>query len=93
MVPADMVCIAVGVVDSCQTPSVGVQDLPDFPPRVLVATSVNEADVVACQPHQPDLRWALDIIASLRDLHQLVHGCCFPFRAGHRPSLLDCIFI
>ena len=62
-VAANMVGVGVGVVDGGQLPAVGVQMLADLAARVLIAAAVDETDLRALQPHQSDLRRALDIAA------------------------------
>jgi len=73
-VAADVVSVGVGVVDGGEVPAVGVQNLPDFTPRVLIIAAVDQADLLPVQPHQPDLRRTLDVIALLRNLNQFVHN-------------------
>ena len=73
VVPADVVGVGVGIVDSAQVPAVGFQDLAHLAPCVLVAAAVNEADIVPLQAHQTDLGRALDVITLFGNLDQLIH--------------------
>lgn len=45
-ISADMVGVGVGIVDNRQAPSVGIQDLLDFPSRILVIATVDETDII-----------------------------------------------
>ena len=67
-VAADVVSVGVGVVDGGEPPAVGVQKLTDFAASVLIIAAVDQANILAVQPHQPDLRRTLDVIASFRNL-------------------------
>lgn len=87
-ISADMVGVGVGIVDNRQAPAVGIQDLLDFPSRILVIATVDETDIIALQAHQTDLGRALYVVIAVRDLHQFVHNCCSPFHAGGRSVFL-----
>ena len=60
----DMICIGVCVVDCLKPPAVRVQNLAYLPPRLLVVSAVDEANIVSAKLDEPNLCWALDIVTA-----------------------------
>ena len=73
LIAADMVRVGMRVVNRGQMPFVGIEDLPQLSPRVLVVAAVDQADIAVIQADQADLRRTLDIIIPLGNLNQFIH--------------------
>ena len=63
LIAANMVSIGVGVVDGREPPAAGVEKLPDFSSGILVVATVNQANILLVQLHQPNFGRTLDVIS------------------------------
>ncbi|MPN31287.1 hypothetical protein SDC9_178761 [bioreactor metagenome] len=87
LVAPDMVGVGVGVENGLQPPAVFVQHLAHLAPGLLVVSAVYEVDLALPLPINADFRRAVDVIASLPNLHQFVHHSSPLFLSGCLPSL------
>jgi hypothetical protein len=92
-VPANMVCIGVGIQYGSQMPAVLIQYLPDLPPGILIIPAVNQIDMIPVRNIDTDLCRAVYVIAFLTDLYQFIHFSFPPYSAvsyyfGRKPFLL-----
>ena len=72
-IPADMVCIGMGIQYGSQMPAVLIQYLPDFPSCILIIPTVNQIDILPVRNIDAYLRRAVYVITFLADLYQFIH--------------------